>query len=57
MKNKHYERYKYDEMISQDNNNPNEKNYSLKTHTEQNNSLTYEYYKDTKGKQKNPKVR
>jgi hypothetical protein len=46
--NKHDEIHKYVEMLSEDNNNQNEKNYILRTHMERNENPTYKHDMDAK---------
>ena len=48
----HDERYKYVEMLSQDNDNQEEKSYILRTHVERNENLTYVHDMDAKKKNK-----
>jgi hypothetical protein len=45
-KNEHDERYKCAEMRYQDNDNKDEKSYTLKTHMERNENLIYDYDRD-----------
>jgi hypothetical protein len=49
--NKHDKRHKYVETLNQDNDNPNEKNYILRTYMEMNENPTYEH--DMDGKKRN----
>ena len=46
--NKHDERHRYVEMLSQDNDNQNKKNYILREHIERNENPTYEHDMDIK---------
>jgi hypothetical protein len=46
--NEHDERYKYDEILNQDNDNQDGMSYSLKTHKEKTENLIYEHDMDAK---------
>ena len=50
--NKHDERHRYVEMLSQDNDNQEEKSNILRTHVERNENLTYVHDMDAKKKNK-----
>jgi hypothetical protein len=50
--NRHDEIYKYVEMLCLDNDNQDEKSYSLKTHMERNKSLIYDYDRNAEMKNK-----